>query len=103
MISQEQINNVVDIIVKNVHPDQVILFGSYAAGSPSPDSDLDILVVKDMNLPSHQRSPQIKKYLRGLKIPIDLVVCTKGELEKWRGIKSTFANEILKRGRVVYG
>ncbi len=56
-----------------------------------------------MNLPSHQRSPQVKKYLRGLKIPIDLVVCTKGELEKWRGVKTTFANEILKRGRVVYG
>jgi len=49
MITQDQINDVVDIIVKNVNPEKVILFGSYAYGEPQEDSDIDILVIKDTN------------------------------------------------------
>jgi predicted nucleotidyltransferase len=57
LITKDQINQIVATIVKSVHPDKVILFGSYANGNPGEDSDLDLLVIKDM--------PQIRKYLRG--------------------------------------
>jgi predicted nucleotidyltransferase len=51
--------------VKNVHPDKVILFGSYANGNPGEDSDLDLLVIKDMPQKRIQRGCEIRKYLRG--------------------------------------
>ena len=45
MISQEKIKEVIDRIVKNINPEKIILFGSYASGNPGEDSDLDILVI----------------------------------------------------------
>ena len=51
MITQKQIEKILKIIVDKYKPDKVILFGSYACDHPSKDSDLDLLVVKDSNLP----------------------------------------------------
>lgn len=103
MITQSQINDVVDIIVKNINPDKVILFGSYAYGQPQEDSDLDILVIKDTDSDRYKRTREIKKYLRGIKIPIDVVVYTKAEIEEWKDTKSAFITQILQDGRVLYG
>ncbi|MFW6282300.1 MAG: nucleotidyltransferase domain-containing protein, partial [bacterium] len=65
MIPEKKINEVVNRIVSNVHPDKVILFGSYAEGNAGEDSDLDILVIKEMDIPRHKRSREIRKFLRG--------------------------------------
>ena len=81
MITQSQINQIVDTIVKNVKPDKVVLFGSYANGNPNEDSDLDILVIKNMSQKRALRGREIRKYLRGTKIPIDLLVYTPQEIE----------------------
>jgi len=86
MIPQEKINEVVERIVKNVQPEKVILFGSYAYGEPDEDSDLDILVIKESVLPRHERVKEIKKYLQGIKIPVDLIVYTTKEIDEWRGV-----------------
>lgn len=86
MIPQEKINEVVERIVKNVQPEKVVLFGSYAYGEPYEDSDLDILVIKESVLPRHERVREIKKCLRGIKIPVDLIVYTPKEIDEWRGV-----------------
>jgi predicted nucleotidyltransferase len=103
MITQGQIDDVVDIIVKNVNPEKIILFGSYAYGEPQEDSDLDILVVKDIDSDRYKRAREIKKYLRGLKIPIDVIVYTKAEIEEWKDTKSAFITQVMQNGRILYG
>lgn len=103
MIPQEKINEVVERIVKNVKPEKVILFGSYAYGEPDEDSDLDILVIKESVLPRYERVREVKKYLRGIKIPVDLIVYTPEEIDEWRGVKNSFINEVMERGKVLYG
>lgn len=65
MISRKKINEIIKIIVVNVKPERVILFGSYAEDVPNEDSDLDILVVNNTSIPRHRRSREIRKYLRG--------------------------------------
>lgn len=102
MITQEQIEEVVRRIVTNVNPEKVILFGSYAYGSPGEDSDLDILVIKDSTLPRHERVKGILRHLRGLKIPIDVVCYTPNEVEHWRETEAAFITQILRKGRVLY-
>jgi len=102
MIPQEKINEVVERIVKNVQPEKVILFGSYAYGKPNEDSDLDILVIKESVLPRHERVKEIKKYLWGIKIPVDLIVYTPEEIDEWRGVKNSFINEVMEKGKVLY-
>lgn len=102
MIPKEKINEVVKRIVSNVNPKKIILFGSYAEGNADNDSDLDILVVKDMNIPRYKRSREIRKHLRGIKVPVDLVVYTQEEINKWKNNKHAFISKILENGEVLY-
>src|SRR5690554_3483566 len=103
LISEEKINEVVKRIVSNVNPEKIILFGSYAEGNPDDDSDLDILVVKEMDIPRYKRSRQIRKYLRGIKVPIDLLVYSQNEIDEWKDTKHSFISKVLENGRVLYG
>jgi len=103
MISQEKINEVIDRIVKNINPEKIILFGSYAQGNPSEDSDLDLLIVKEMKIPRYKRSREVKKHLRGLKIPIDVIVYTREEIKEWEETKTAFISQTIKQGKVLYG
>ncbi len=103
MISRNKINEIVKIIVVNVNPERVILFGSYAEDVPNEDSDLDILVVKNTSIPRHKRAREIRKYLRGIKVPIDLLVYTQKEIDDWKDEKHAFINKILEKGEELYG
>lgn len=101
-ITKDKIDEVVSRIVRNVDPEKVILFGSYAEGIADKDSDLDIFVIKDMDLPKNKRTREIMKYLRGLKIPVDLIVYQQKEVDEWKDIKHSFISKVLRRGRVLY-
>gem|GEM_PF-1168189 len=50
-------------IVQALHPEKIILFGSFAYGHPSPDSDVDLLVIMDTDAPPHQRSWAVSRLL----------------------------------------
>jgi len=103
MITQEQIEQVLRIIVDKYKPEKVILFGSYAYGLPSKDSDLDLLVVKDSNLPRYKRAREIRKYLWGITdIPKDIIVYTQKEIDDWAEVKEAFITGIIKKGRILY-
>jgi len=103
MITSEQINEVVEKIVINVNPEKIYLFGSYANGKPTVDSDLDLLVIKDTDAPIYKRNTEVKKYLRGMKIPLDLFVYTPSEVNQFKDSKTAFVNQILEKGKLVYG
>lgn len=103
MISQAQIDTVVQRIVENVNPEKIILFGSYAEGNPNENSDLDILIIKETDMPRYKRNSEVKKYLRGLKIPIDVVVYSQKEIDEWKNVKTSFVNNVLEKGKILYG
>lgn len=103
MITQAQIENIVHRIIDNVRPDKIILFGSYAYGSPSEDSDLDLLIIQNTPIEKVKRGREIRKFLRGIGIPIDLVVYTPQEVKEWQDTKAAFITEIIEKGKVLYG
>jgi predicted nucleotidyltransferase len=84
MIEIAKINDIVNRIAIKFDPDKIILFGSYAVGNPNNDSDIDLLIIKDTELPRHMRSFDIQKSLIGSMIPMDILVYTKTEFEKKR-------------------
>jgi hypothetical protein len=45
----------------------------------------------------------VKKHLRGMKIPIDVIVYTKKEIKEWEGTKTAFISQAIKQGKVLYG
>lgn len=101
-LDRELIEEVVRRIVRSVDPEKIILFGSYAYGEPHEDSDLDILVVKQTNLPRYKRSVPIYRALADLLIPMDILVYTPQEIEAWKDVPQAFITGVLKEGKVIY-
>jgi predicted nucleotidyltransferase len=90
MINPDKINEVVERIANKFNPERIILFGSYATGKPDKDSDLDLLIIQDTELPVHKRGLEIRLSLIGTMIPIDVLVYTLPEFEKEKKIKYSF-------------
>jgi len=102
MIETSKINEIVARIAVIFNPDKIILFGSYAGGTPNNDSDLDLLIIKDTDLPRHKRSFDIQKMLIGSMIPMDILVYTNNEFEKEKNEKYSFLNSAIKTSRILY-
>jgi predicted nucleotidyltransferase len=94
------------IIVREVDPKQVILFGSQARGAPRPDSDLDFLIVQDHPFaPGQTRRQQMARLWRLLaRFPVsqDILVYTPDEVEEWRQSKNHVIARALREGKLLY-
>lgn len=90
--------------------EKLILFGSYASGTPTEDSDIDLLVVTDDKEIPKSFSDKSQIYLRiarkvediRRRVPIDLIVQTHPMYEKFLELDSMFCREIKEKGRVLY-
>lgn len=102
MIGKDQISEIVEKIASGYNPDKIILFGSYAEGSQDKDSDLDLLIIQETDLPPHKRGLDIRLSLIGSKIPIDILVYTKAEFEKEKNEKFSFIYSAIKTSEVLY-
>ena len=102
-IDNELIDYIARLVTKVIAPEKIILFGSYAYGTPGKESDIDILViVKESSLPRYKRSIPIYKELSGILVPKDLLVYTEDEIEEWSEVPQSFITTIYKKGRVIY-
>lgn len=90
MITPEKIDEVVSRIASKFNPYKIILFGSYANGTSNNDSDLDLLIVQDTDLPMHQRGFDIRMSLLGIMIPKDILVYTKSEFNEEKDKQFSF-------------
>lgn len=102
MIDSKKINDVIIRIATKFNPDKIILFGSYASGTSTDDSDLDLLIIQETDLPMHQRGIDIRLALIGSKIPIDLLVYTKSEFDQEKNKSFSFLNSAIKNSKIMY-
>jgi uncharacterized protein len=82
---------------------RVILFGSHARGEAGPDSDLDLLVIEPELESRRAEFVRLRQELRGLKVPIDLVLVSDRHVEEWGHFEGTMLNDALNEGRVLAG
>lgn len=102
MIAQEQIESVVQVIVEGYEPLKIILFGSYAYGHPTKDSDLDLLIIKDGEASGIQRNRRVRNILKDFSIPIDVIVKSSQEFDMLKDVIGTVIYPANKYGKVVY-
>jgi predicted nucleotidyltransferase len=102
MIAQEQIESVVQVIVEDYEPMKIILFGSYAYGHPTKDSDLDLLIIKDGEASGIQRNRRVRNILKDFSIPIDVIVKSSQEFDMLNDVIGTVIYPANKYGKVVY-
>ena len=105
--SSESDNSVlIDTILSRIlsvsNPEKIILFGSYAQGNATKESDIDILVIMNSTLPRHKRSIPIYRILLDVRIPKDILVYTPEEIESWSFVSSAFVTSALQSGIVLY-
>lgn len=96
------LKSVTQRIICAFDPERIILFGSYAYGMPTSDSDLDLLVVMESDQRPTTRAVNISKILRPRLIPIDILVRTPEEIRYRLEIGDYFFQEIFEKGKVLY-
>ena len=103
MISRQDIQATCDDIVREFAPLQVILFGSYAYGTPTEDSDVDLLVV--MDIPESETRHQAVKIRQRIprRFPMDVLVRSPEEITYRVSYNDWFLREITEKGEVLYG
>ena len=103
-ITPELINYIVEKIVREIQPEKIILFGSYARGNFTSDSDLDLFIVKDDKEESSRGiRRKIDALLRGRKFAVDLLVRKTEEVEwNFRAQNPFYLYHIFKYGKVLY-
>lgn len=93
----------IDRLVSELKPEKIILFGSYAYGNPTPDSDVDLLVIMKTRDKEIDRYVAVSNLLYPRQFPVDILVKTPKEIEKEKKKKGNFfLREILKKGKVLY-
>ena len=101
MITQSQIQQVSDEIAEQFQPERIILFGSYAYGTPTEDSDIDLLVIMPFEGRKSQQAITIRRAIRA-GFPIDLIPITPERLKYRLEIEDFFLREIVEKGKVLY-
>ena len=102
MIDSNKINEITSRIVNKVNPDRIILFGSYAIGTQKEDSDIDLLIIQDTDLPPQKRGFDIRMSLIGLMMPFDILIYTKSEFEQEKENRFSFLTSAIKNSKVLY-
>jgi predicted nucleotidyltransferase len=95
----ERLQTIGKKIKKDYHAERVILFGSYAKGNATEDSDVDLLVVAPKER-FFERMASVRRLIRDLRdgLAVSPIVLTPGELEKRRQAGDPFVQEILQTG-----
>ena len=101
---RKTLSEIVEKLKSEYKPQKIILFGSYAYGNPSEDSDLDLLILKNTNLRRVDRYVRVKKivYNPDRRIIISPLVLTPKELANRLRMGDDFIKEIMQKGVVLY-
>lgn len=103
-ISSSLREEVVRRLVDEFHPEAIYLFGSHAWGKPTADSDLDLLVIVSQSRQKPiQRAIRAQRSLRGVKVPVDVLVKTRREFENYSSVKASLEAQISREGKLIYG
>ena len=101
-VTQEILAEIVCRLVAGLDPEKIILFGSYVYGSPSDDSDVDLLVIMQTTARPADRYVAVSRTIRPRPFPLDILVKTPDEIAGALAKGDRFIQEIVTQGRVLH-
>ena len=101
MVEQRVLDDVIERIVEVTEPERIILFGSAARGGMGPNSDIDLLIIKDGGDPLDLMG-RIYRRLHGVGAAVDAIVVSPEDVERYRDSHALVIKPALRDGKVVY-
>ncbi len=108
MVKDKKINKIISEVVDKIReeyqPEKIILYGSYAYGKPTRDSDIDLFIVKQTEKRRPERFVEVSRIIHEPKrvISISPLVYTPREVEERLEIGDQFIEEVLTKGELLY-
>jgi len=101
LIDPGEVEAFVKRIAAEFHPQRIVLYGSYARGTPTPDSDVDLLIVLPFEGKAWHVAAEIRRRARPT-FPTDLLVRTPEQVRECASRQDTLLYEILREGKTLY-
>jgi predicted nucleotidyltransferase len=101
-VTKGTLKEIVQRIVRELRPEKIILFGSYGYGSPTNDSDVDLLVIMETNDRPADRYLAVSRLIRPRPFPLDILVKTPAEITQALERGDFFIREIVTKGQTLY-
>ena len=101
MVNRHDIEEFARKIAEQFHPEKIILFGSYAYGTPTPDSDVDLMVIMDHDTRNVEKAIEICCAFR-FGHPLDLFVRRPVDIANRIAMDDWFIRDIVEKGTVLY-
>ncbi len=102
MVTMDQIEELGRHIGRALRARKVVLFGSYAHGAATDDSDVDLLVVAETSLPPGRRYAAVRRLVTDYPASFDIIVKTPDEYARWRSVVNHVVHFAETSGRVLY-
>jgi len=104
IIQSGLLENIIERLKAEFQPEEIYLFGSHAWGTPTDDSDVDLMVI----LPQSDERPirrdqRAQRCLGRLPVPADVLVRTRGEVNRYKHLRASLFHQVLNQGRKLYG
>ncbi len=101
VVDMNSIHALIERIIQTYHPERIVLFGSYAYGTPTVDSDVDLLVVLPCEGKGARQAVEILNTVHP-EFPVDLLVRTPEQVRQRLAWNDFFLREILEKGKILY-
>lgn len=102
MVAQHTLQELTRRLVDQFNPERIVLFGSHARGGADDRSDVDLLVICDLEGDRWELALAMDRALRGLRLARDIIILTPEEFERDRVIPGTIARPASLEGKVLY-
>lgn len=103
-LSPDLLQTATQRLVAEFQPEQVWLFGSHAWGTPTQDSDVDLMViVSQSDERAINRMQRAHRCLSGIGFPKDVLVPTRAEVDRYKHLRASLFHQVLHQGRKLYG
>jgi uncharacterized protein len=103
VVTPDKIEAAVRILSEAARPARIVLFGSHARGDAREDSDVDLLVIESHVEDRAREMVRLRRLLRPLRMPVDILVYSSDEVARWGGQPGSALYWTLREGRVLHG
>jgi predicted nucleotidyltransferase len=98
------LNEITRQLAAEFQAEAIFLFGSQTWGLPDSGSDFDLLVViSDSQETPTERAWRAQRSLRGLLVPVDVLVRTRAEFDRYRSVYASLEAQVFEKGKLIYG